>query len=91
MASKSRKRVFPKPPKPLYYGKLDRGTAENLGKNSNKGGYMATLQAIYNQMTPNKSKGLDERQATQLAKLKENLDRRKDARLSKQRSIDSKD
>jgi|GEM_PF-4151696 hypothetical protein len=42
--AKSRKKIFPKPPE-----KLNSKNAKDLGKNSNKAGYDASLKAIYNQ------------------------------------------
>jgi hypothetical protein len=75
MASNKRKRIFPKPPKPLYYGKLEKGTAEDIGKRSNKTCPLANAKAIYNQQTTSKDK-LDNRQAKQLQKLRANLARR---------------
>ena len=65
--SKSRKKVFPKPPE-----KLTSVNAKNLGKNSNKVGYEASLLGIYyskqrplNKLTP--------QQLKQLETLKKNL------------------
>lgn len=42
--AKSRKRVFPKAPVRFHSG-----LAKELGKNSNKAGYEASVKAIYNQ------------------------------------------
>lgn len=71
--SKSRKKVFPKPPV-RFHSKL----AHELGKWSNKNGYEASVKGIYYQPTPDNSPKLDERQEKQLAKLKQNLAKRED-------------
>ena len=65
--SKSRKKVFPKPPE-----KLTSVNAKNLGKNSNKVGYEASLLGIYysEQRPLNK---LTQQQLKQLQNLKKNL------------------
>ena len=66
--SKSRKRVFPKPPE-----RLNSDNAKRLGKYSNKGGYQASIKAIYSQPMPVIVKKLTEIQLKQLADLKKNL------------------
>ena len=65
--SKGRKKIFPKPPE-----KLTSVNAKNLGKNSNKVGYEASLLGIYySQHRPiNK---LKPEQLKQLENLKKNL------------------
>lgn len=73
MASNKRKKVFPKPPQ-RFHSKL----AHELNKWSNKNGYEASIKGIYAQQ-PKKEPTLTDTQARQLAKLKENLARRKDA------------
>ena len=68
--SKSRKKVFPKPPV-KFHSKL----AHELGKWSNKNGYEASIKGIYNQEIKQEPK-ITETQANQLAKLKANLAKR---------------
>lgn len=84
MASNTRKRVFPKKPEPLT-----KANEHLLGKNSNKGGYYASLKAIYNQMAPRKEDAINPRQAQQLAKLRENLEKRKHEQVHDERSTAS--
>jgi len=66
--SKSRKRVFPKPPE-----RLNSKTAEKLGKNSNKAGYEASLKAIYNVEPKPQESNLTWYQQKMLDNLKKNL------------------
>ena len=73
MASNKRKKTFPKPPQ-KFHSKL----AHELGKWSNKNGYEASIKGIYNQPLPDNSPKITERQARQLAKLKENIAKRDD-------------
>ena len=71
MASKSRKRIFPKPPV-RFHSKL----AKELGKYSNKTDVRANLMGIYYQPARNQSPELSEKQATQLEKLRVNIAKR---------------
>jgi hypothetical protein len=71
MASNKRKKTFPKPPQ-RFHSKL----AHELGKWSNKNGFEASLKGIYFQDKKDNSPKLDERQAKQLQKLKDNLKKR---------------
>lgn len=71
MASNRRKKTFPKPPQ-KYHSKL----AKELGKWSNKNGYEASVKGIYLRPDVDNSPKLDDRQAKQLAKLKDNLNKR---------------
>jgi hypothetical protein len=73
MASNKRKKTFPKPPQ-RFHSKL----AHELGKWSNKNGFEASLKGIYFQDKKDNSPKLDERQAKQLQKLKDNLKKRGD-------------
>lgn len=69
MASKSRKRIFPKPPQ-----RLNSKTALTLGKNSNKVCKTASILGIYLTETPIKqSTPLSLAQEKQLERLKVNL------------------
>jgi hypothetical protein len=77
MASNKRKKTFPKPPQ-KFHSKL----AHELGKWSNKNGFEASLKGIYFQADRDKSPKLDERQAKQLAKLKDNLAKRSDHEIN---------
>lgn len=70
--AKNRKKVFPKPPV-RFHSKL----AKELGRWSNKNCPWATQKAIYDQKKP-LVQPLDERQSTQLQKLKDNLKKRGD-------------
>ena len=65
--SKSRKKVFPKPPE-----KLNSNNAKRLGANSNKVGYEASLLGIY-YAQPRPSQKLTPEQLKQLENLKKNL------------------
>ena len=73
--SKSRKRIFPKPPV-KFHSKL----AHELGKWSNKNGYEASCKAIYFQELKPKV-GITESQAKHLIKLKEALARRANGKV----------
>lgn len=66
--AKSRKRVFPKKPE-----RLNSKTAEKLGLNSNKGGYVASYLAIYKQEPRKKDVSLSDQQKRQLENLRKNL------------------
>lgn len=72
MASRARKKVFPKPPV-RFHSKL----AKELGKYSNKTDVRANLMGIYYQPSRNQSPELNQKQATQLEKLRANLEKRK--------------
>lgn len=65
--SKSRKKVFPKPPE-----KLNSKNAKRLGVNSNKVGYEASLAGIYYSQT-RPMQTLTPQQLKQLENLKKNL------------------
>lgn len=65
--SKSRKKVFPKPPE-----KLNSNNSKTLGKNSNKVCYEATLLGIYYSQ-PRPMDKLKPEQLKQLENLKKNL------------------
>ena len=65
--SKSRKKVFPKPPE-----KLTSTNAKRLGANSNKVGYEASLVGIY-YAQPRPTQKLTPEQLRQLENLKKNL------------------
>lgn len=65
--SKSRKKIFPKPPQ-----RLNSKTAELLGKNSNKACYEASVKAIYNN-TPRTITKLSHEQQKMLDNLRLNL------------------
>jgi hypothetical protein len=85
--AKSRKRVFPKKPEPLT-----KANEHLLGKNSNKGGYYASLKAIYHQMAPtppNKEVVINARQEQQLVKLREHLEKRKHGQVHDKRTTAS--
>lgn len=69
--AKSRKKVFPKPPV-RFHSKL----AKELGRWSNKTDVRANLMGIYYQPSRNQSPELNEKQATQLEKLRANLAKR---------------
>lgn len=69
MASKSRKKTFPKPPQ-KFHSKLEK----ELGRWSNKNGYVASLKGIYYQEP--KIKSITEEQTKQLEKLRVNLAKR---------------
>lgn len=66
--AKSRKRIFPKPPV-KFHSKL----ANELGRWSNKNGFEASLKGIYYAPEKVQEPKVTERQARQLAKLKEFL------------------
>ncbi len=68
--SKSRKKVFPKPPVRFHSG-----LEKQLGRNSNKVGYEASLKAIY-YTTHDTICELSDRQSKQLEALKRTLSRR---------------
>lgn len=72
MASNKRKKVFPKPPQ-RFHSKL----SHELGKWSNKNGFEASLKGIY-LTKPTLVSPLNERQAKQLEKLKNQLAKRGD-------------
>jgi len=69
--AKSRKKVFPKPPKPLYHGKSDRGTVELLGKNSNSMAWV-NRKAIY-QLPDTERSNINDKQLKTLVHLRKLL------------------